>query len=434
MASIIKLKRSSTAGARPSSLEEGELAINVKDQRIISANSSSVFDLFDGTNELQKTTGDFGDRQLTQTVVTSVSYYANATSFVGGDDWNSKTDTTVFNSALANTNAFITASFAVRDGDTFDPIQNLSLSSTTASEGDTISVAFASTKLANNTIVPFTISGTVSNTDFRIIEQRPEFLTSDLPDSEINRISTSGEEKTGAGTRNSPGEGNKYFYPAKYGEQVTSGKWYVEIETSNVGDPYTSGQEGNDSHYGWIAPNSPIISDQSAGGFTVDRSANWIHVTSGSNKYNMINTWDAGAGSGRVFGSGPFRLGLYIDLDGGETRLYIDGSLIDSSNTSIDYSSTGVTPFYASGNLHTIKWIHPDEYEYDITSTVGAHNRGWVGSGSLNGNRFNTLLMSANNAQANLKFEILSDGVSEGSETLIITTDPALIANTITIS
>ena len=42
--------------------------------------------------------------------------------------------------------------------------------------------------------------------------------------------------------------------------------------------------------------------------------------------------------------------------------------------------------------------------------------------------------MSANNAQANLKFEILSDGVSEGSETLIITTDPALIANTITIS
>lgn len=434
MASIIKLKRSSTPGAVPSSLAEGELAINTADQRLHGGNSSSVFTMFDGANELQKTSGEFGDRQLDQKVVTSVAFYANATSFVGGSLWNSRVDATTFNDAVANTNAFITSAFAVREGGTFDPIQNLSLSSTTASEGDIISVAFASTKLANNAIVPFTISGTVSNTDFRIIEQRPEFLTSDLPDSEINRISTSGEEKTGAGTRNSPGEGNKYFYPAKYGEQVTSGKWYVEIEASNVGDPYTSGQEGNDSHYGWIAPNSPIISDQSAGGFTVDRSANWIHVTSGSNKYNMINTWDAGAGSGRVFGSGPFRLGLYIDLDGGETRLYIDGSLIDSSNTSIDYSSTGVTPFYASGNLHTIKWIHPDEYEYDITSTVGAHNRGWVGSGSLNGNRFNTLLMSANNAQANLKFEILSDGVSEGSETLIITTDPALIANTITIS
>lgn len=120
MASIIKLKRSSTAGVRPSSLEEGELAINVKDQRIISANSSSVFDLFDGSNELQKTTGDFGDRQLTQTVVTSVSYYANATSHVGGDLWNSKLDTTVFNSALANTNTYIVRGFGVRDGGTFD--------------------------------------------------------------------------------------------------------------------------------------------------------------------------------------------------------------------------------------------------------------------------------------------------------------------------
>ena len=121
MASIIKLKRSSTAGARPSSLEEGELAINVKDQRIVSANSSSVFELFtDGANELQKTTGDFGDRQLTQTVVTSVSYYANATVLVGGDLWNSKTDVTVFNSALANTNTYIARAFGVRDGGSFD--------------------------------------------------------------------------------------------------------------------------------------------------------------------------------------------------------------------------------------------------------------------------------------------------------------------------
>jgi hypothetical protein len=120
MASIIKLKRSSTAGVRPSSLEEGELAINVKDRRIISANSSSVFDLFDGTNELQKTTGDFGDRQLQQTVVTSVSYYANATSFVNGTLWNSKADTTTFNSSTANTNTYIARAFSDRDGGTFE--------------------------------------------------------------------------------------------------------------------------------------------------------------------------------------------------------------------------------------------------------------------------------------------------------------------------
>ena len=107
MASIIKLKRSSTAGARPSSLEEGELAINVKDERLISANSSSVFTLFDGANELQQTTGDFGDRQLQQTVVTSVAFYANTTAFVGGSTWNSKTDTATFNSSTANTNSYL---------------------------------------------------------------------------------------------------------------------------------------------------------------------------------------------------------------------------------------------------------------------------------------------------------------------------------------
>ena len=124
MASIIKLKRSSTAGQVPGSLEEGELAINVKDERLISANSSSVFTLFDDTNELQKSTGALGDRQLEQTVVTSVAFYANATSFVGGDLWNSKANTTSFQSNfLANTNSFITSAFATRDGGTF-PLRN----------------------------------------------------------------------------------------------------------------------------------------------------------------------------------------------------------------------------------------------------------------------------------------------------------------------
>ena len=120
MASIIKLKRSSTAGQVPGSLEEGELAINVKDERLISANSSSVFTLFDGANELQQTTGDFGDRQLQQTVVTSVAFYANATAFVGGSTWNSKTDTATFNSSTANTNSYIVRAFSIREGGTFD--------------------------------------------------------------------------------------------------------------------------------------------------------------------------------------------------------------------------------------------------------------------------------------------------------------------------
>jgi hypothetical protein len=120
MASIIKLKRSSTPGAVPSSLEEGELAINTADQRLHAGDSSSVFTMFDGTNELQKTSDEFGDRQLTQKVVTSVAYYANTTSFVGGTLWNSRVNTTTFNASVANTNAFITRAFAERDGGTFD--------------------------------------------------------------------------------------------------------------------------------------------------------------------------------------------------------------------------------------------------------------------------------------------------------------------------
>ncbi len=448
MASIIKLKRSSTPGAVPSSLEEGELAINTADQRLHAGDSSSVFTMFDGANELQKTSDEFGDRQLEQKVVTSVAFYANATSFVGGSLWNSRVDATTFNDAVANTNAFITSAFAVRDGNTFDPIYNLSLSSSTASEGDTISVAFAGTKLANGAIVPFTISGTVSNTDFRIIEQRPEILTSDLLSEDISLISDNGAKKdnlTRDGNEATHGEVHR-FYPAKYGEQVTSGKWYVELQVIEN----TTSLAGADSYkqwFGWIAPNAAVISDTSGGGFITTSDGNWRHAnTAGSStdNYNVIGTWDTGLSGDGAFrihegnesgGPGNFStVGLYTDLDGGEVRLYIDGALVDSSNTTIDFSSTGVTPFYASGSYHTWRWMNPDEYLYDITSTVGTHNRGWVGTGSLNGNRFNTLLMSANNAQANLKFEILSDGISEGSETLIITTNPSFIANTITIS
>ena len=96
------------------------MAINVKDERIISANSSSVFTIFDDSNPLQKATGALGDRQLQQTVVTSVAFYANATSFVGGSLWNSKADTTTFNSSTANTNSYIARAFSNREGGTFD--------------------------------------------------------------------------------------------------------------------------------------------------------------------------------------------------------------------------------------------------------------------------------------------------------------------------
>ena len=50
MASIIKLKRSSTAGATPSlsDLQVGELAINTKDQKIYSSNGTGIFQVHTG--------------------------------------------------------------------------------------------------------------------------------------------------------------------------------------------------------------------------------------------------------------------------------------------------------------------------------------------------------------------------------------------------
>ena len=119
MASLLKLKRSNTAGDTPT-LAEGELAINVKDEQLFNANSTATFALrTDGSQRLGKTTGQFGDRELQQTVVTSVNFYANATAFVGGTTWNQKVTPAVHNAALANTNAFIISAFGTRDGGSY---------------------------------------------------------------------------------------------------------------------------------------------------------------------------------------------------------------------------------------------------------------------------------------------------------------------------
>ena len=45
MASVIKLKRSSTPGSVPSSLEAGELAINIPDKKLFSSDGASVFNV-----------------------------------------------------------------------------------------------------------------------------------------------------------------------------------------------------------------------------------------------------------------------------------------------------------------------------------------------------------------------------------------------------
>ena len=116
MAALLKLKRSSTAGVTPSSLEAGELAINVKDKKLFSANSSGVFSIFDGdARELIVSESTLG---AATTVVVAVSVYSNNVVDVSQADL--KLNTTDFNAALANTNQRIINEFATIDGGTFD--------------------------------------------------------------------------------------------------------------------------------------------------------------------------------------------------------------------------------------------------------------------------------------------------------------------------
>ena len=116
MAALLKVKRSSTAGVTPSSLEAGELAINVKDKKLFSANSSGVFSIFDGdARELIVSESTLG---AATTVVVAVSVYSNNVVDVSQADL--KLNTTDFNATLANTNQRIINEFATIDGGTFD--------------------------------------------------------------------------------------------------------------------------------------------------------------------------------------------------------------------------------------------------------------------------------------------------------------------------
>ena len=116
MAALLKLKRSSTAGVTPSSLQAGELAINVKDKKLFSANSTGVFSIFDGdARELIVSESTLG---AATTVVVAVSVYSNNVVDVSQAD--AKLNTTDFNAALANTNQRIINEFATLDGGTYD--------------------------------------------------------------------------------------------------------------------------------------------------------------------------------------------------------------------------------------------------------------------------------------------------------------------------
>ena len=93
MASSILIKRSSTGSSVPSSLQAGELAINLVDKKLYSSTGSTVFVL--------------GEHALANTNAFIKAQLANTNSYIA-----TKVNTTTFNSALANTNTYIATKLA----------------------------------------------------------------------------------------------------------------------------------------------------------------------------------------------------------------------------------------------------------------------------------------------------------------------------------
>ena len=324
MASIIKLKRSSTAGQVPGSLEEGELAINVKDERLISANSSSVFTMFDGANELQQTTGDFGDRQLQQTVVTSVAFYANTTAFVGGSEWNNRVNTTSFQSNfLANTNSFITSAFATRDGGLF-PLRNV-----------------IGTRLQWNTSV---------NTSFWSYTGSPAY--------EARQSRTEAPPYTAqADSAHNRGIGNG----------VIEGKFYIELLYTVDGD---GGDSSHDSFTAGIMPATNYGSN-----LNNSRSGNngasvvSLGQISGSTNLNDLTVNSTTAGI----------IKIGVNLDDGEMSIGINNGAF--TTTSID--STKLASYRTNGAIFFGEWwdgnafLIRDPNDYTYTAPVDTFVKGW---------------------------------------------------------
>ena len=126
MASVIKIKRSTTNGSVPASLSAGELAINTFDRKLYSSNGTTVFAVsaqpalantnlaianvktgLTSTNTALRLL--INDRlqvanaaTIYQTKATERAALANTNTYIA-----TKTSTSTFNSALANTNTYI---------------------------------------------------------------------------------------------------------------------------------------------------------------------------------------------------------------------------------------------------------------------------------------------------------------------------------------
>lgn len=96
MASVIKIKRSTTPGSAPSTLAAGEIAVNIPDRLLFVGDGSSIYRI--GAQYLSVANA----AATYQTKAVERAALANTNAFIA-----TKLNTTTFNSALANTNTYI---------------------------------------------------------------------------------------------------------------------------------------------------------------------------------------------------------------------------------------------------------------------------------------------------------------------------------------
>jgi chorismate mutase len=104
MASVIKIKRSTTPGSAPSTLSAGEIAVNIPDRLLFVGDGSSIYRIGAQYLSVANAVSTYQTKAIERAALANTNLYIAT-----------KVNTTTFNSALANTNSYI-ATQAIRIG------------------------------------------------------------------------------------------------------------------------------------------------------------------------------------------------------------------------------------------------------------------------------------------------------------------------------
>jgi hypothetical protein len=123
MASVIKIKRSTTPGSAPSSLAAGEIAVNIPDRLLFVGDGSSIYRIGAQYLAVANAAATYQTKTVERAALANTNAFiksqlANTNAFIKSQLANTnlyiatKVNTTTFNSALANTNSWIKSQLA----------------------------------------------------------------------------------------------------------------------------------------------------------------------------------------------------------------------------------------------------------------------------------------------------------------------------------